>query len=77
VCLSAASSQARRRRSSAARSSAAFGQRRDHEDDTERHAELLPQRRDALEWWSVELARILAGEPEKGMGKAGKIETQR
>jgi len=33
------------------------------------HAELLPQRRDALEWWSGELARILAGDPEKGTGE--------
>lgn len=34
------------------------------------HAELLPQRREALEWWSGELARILAGDPEKGSGDA-------
>jgi hypothetical protein len=34
------------------------------------HAELLPQRRDALQWWSGELARILAGDPEKGTGEA-------
>lgn len=31
------------------------------------HAELLPQRRDALEWRSDELA-ILAGKPEMGTG---------
>jgi hypothetical protein len=29
------------------------------------HAELLPQRREALQWWSEELARILSGEHEK------------
>jgi integrase len=34
------------------------------------HAELLPQRREALEWWSGELARILAGDKAAGEKKA-------
>lgn len=41
------------------------------------HRELLPQRREALEWWSGELARILATPPEKGTGETAKVARNR